>query len=202
MIEPAQPWHMPVRLEDIPETGLHFDLVADEHVRAGLAALAGVPEMPRLEAAIDVARYGSGLRATGRVSATVGQTCVVTLEPMENQVDESIDVIFAPSPTGDVADQSAAFEADEPPAVLSDGTADLGGNSSCWALIPIPASPVRSLRSPPKKAPRQLHLRRWPSLRMRRIDRSVSSRSLTWDRGRPARPREGVQPFLVLTAGF
>jgi len=137
MIEPAQPWHMPVRLEDIPETGLHFDLVADEHVRAGLAALAGVPEMPRLEAAIDVARYGSGLRATGRVSATVGQTCVVTLEPMENQVDESIDVIFAPSPTGDVADQSAAFEADEPPAVLSDGTADLGAIAAEFLLLGI-----------------------------------------------------------------
>src|SRR5438445_407649 len=64
MIAPAQPWHVPVRLEDVPETGLHFDLVADDHVRAGLAALAGVPDMPRLEAAIDVARYGNGLRAT------------------------------------------------------------------------------------------------------------------------------------------
>ena len=151
MIEPAQPWHMPVRLEDIPETGLHFDLVADEHVRAGLAALAGVPEMPRLEAAIDVARYGSGLRATGRVSATVGQTCVVTLEPMENQVDESIDVIFAPSPTGDVADQSAAFEADEPPAVLSDGTADLGAIAAEFLLLgidPYPRKPGAEFAQP------------------------------------------------------
>src|SRR5215468_5058721 len=96
MIQPPQPWHAPVRFEDVPETGLHFDLVADESVRAGLAALAGVLGMPRLEAAIDVARHGNGLRATGRVTATVGQTCVVTLEPMENQVDEFIDVVFAP----------------------------------------------------------------------------------------------------------
>src|SRR5712691_13266312 len=110
MIERAQPWHVPVRLEDVPETGLHFDLVADEYVRAGLAALVGVPDMPRLEAAIDVARYGNGLRATGRVSATVGQTCVVTLEPMENQVDEPIDVIFAPS-TGNLAAEELAGEA-------------------------------------------------------------------------------------------
>src|SRR5262249_6750137 len=126
MTQPAQPWHVPVRLEDVPETGLHLDLVADERVRAGLAALAGVPDMPRLEAVIDLARYGNGLRATGRVSATVEQICVVTLEPMENQVEESIEVIFAPPSTGDSDGQNAALEADEPPEVLSDGTADLG----------------------------------------------------------------------------
>jgi len=141
MIAPVQPWHVPVRLEDVPETGLHFDLVADEHVRAGLATLAGVPDMPRLEAAIDVARYGNGLRATGRVSATVGQTCVVTLEPMENQVDESIDVIFEPSSAGDFADQNPAFEAVEPPEVLSDGTADLGALAAEFLLLGIDRYP-------------------------------------------------------------
>src|SRR5215471_20388158 len=141
MIQPPQPWHVPVRFEDVPETGLHFDLVADEHVRAGLATLAGVPDMPRLEAAIDVARYGSGLRATGRVSATVEQTCVVTLEPVENRVDEAIDVIFVPSSTGDVADQNAASEADEPPEVLSDGTADLGAIAAEFLLLGIDPYP-------------------------------------------------------------
>ncbi len=85
-LQPAQPWHVPVRLDDVPETGLHLDLVADEHVRTGLAALAGVVEMPRLEASFDVIRHGNGLRATGQVTATVEQTCVVTLEPVENEV--------------------------------------------------------------------------------------------------------------------
>ena len=149
MITPAQPWHVPVRLEDVPETGLHFDLVADEHVRAGLAALAGVADMPRLEAAIDVARYGNGLRATGRVSATVGQTCVVTLEPMEKQVDEAIDVIFEPSSTGDLAHQNAALEADEPPEVLADGAADLGAVAAEFLLLgidPYPRKPGAEFR--------------------------------------------------------
>jgi uncharacterized metal-binding protein YceD (DUF177 family) len=141
MIQPAQPWHVPVRLEDVPETGLHLDLVADERVRAGLAALAGVPDLPRLEAAIDLARHGNGLRATGRVSATVGQTCVVTLEPMENQVDESIDVIFTPSSAGDFADQNAIFEAEEPPEILSDGTADIGAIAAEFLLLGIDPYP-------------------------------------------------------------
>src|SRR6516162_971129 len=54
MTKPAQPWHVPVRLEDVPETGLHVDLVADAQVRADLAAVAGVQNMPRLEAVIDL----------------------------------------------------------------------------------------------------------------------------------------------------
>jgi len=151
MIAPGQPWHVPVRVEDVPETGLHFDLVADDHVRAGLAALAGVPGLPRLEAAIDVTRQGNGLRATGRVSATVGQTCVVTLEPMENQVDEAIDVTFAPSSTDDLAHPDAAFEADEPPEVLLDGTADLGAIAAEFLLLgidPYPRKPDAEFAPP------------------------------------------------------
>ena len=151
MIRPAQPWHVPVRLEDVPETGLHVDLVADEHVRARLAALAGVSGVPRLEAAIDVARHGNGLRATGRLSATVGQTCVVTLEPIENQVEELIDVIFAPSAAGDFADHNAAFEADEPPEALQDGTADLGVIAAEFLLLgidPYPRKPGAEFAPP------------------------------------------------------
>lgn len=150
MIRPEQPWHVPVRLDDVPETGLHFDLVADENVRAGLAALAGVLGVPRLEAAIDVARHGNGLRATGRVTATVGQTCVVTLEPMENQVDELIDVVFAPA-AGDFADHNAAFEADEPPEALSDGTADIGALAAEFLLLgidPYPRKPGAEFAPP------------------------------------------------------
>jgi hypothetical protein len=153
MIRPEQPWHVPVRLDDVPETGLHFDLVADENVRAGLAALAGVRGVPRLEAAIDVARHGNGLRAIGRVTATVGQTCVVTLEPMESQVDEFIDVVFAPASEGEFAEQNAALEADEPPEDLSDGTADIGALAAEFLLLgidPYPRKPGAEF-SPPRE---------------------------------------------------
>jgi hypothetical protein len=149
MIQPAQPWHVPVRLEEVPDTGLHLDIVADEHVRAGLAALAGVTNMPRLEAVLDVVRHGNGLRATGRVSATIGQTCVVTLEPVENEVEEPIDVIFAPSAGDFVAEDlsgadvsgDAAFEFGEAPEVLSDGTADLGAVAAEFLLLGIDPYP-------------------------------------------------------------
>ena len=141
MIKPAQPWHVPVRLEDVPEAGLHLDLVADAEVRAALAAIAGVRDMSRLEAAIDVARQGDVLRATGRVSAIVGQTCVVTLEPLENRVDEPVDVVFAPPAAIDPADGTEALHADEPPEALVDGIADIGAIAAEFLLLGIDRYP-------------------------------------------------------------
>ncbi len=121
-------WRVPVRLDEVPLTGLHLDLVAAPAVRETIAAVAGVPQMSRLEAAVDVSRSGAGLRATGTVSATVGQVCVVTLEPMTSEVNEAFEVVFAPANSsasaasiGKVADGE-----EEPPEPLVDGVADLG----------------------------------------------------------------------------
>jgi hypothetical protein len=156
MSKPAQPWHIPVRLEDVPEIGLHLDLIADARVRAALAALAGVRDIPRLEAAVDLNRHGSGLRAIGRVSATVGQTCVVTLESTENLVDEPIDVIFAPPQTNESADRNVALEADDPPELLSDGVADLGAVMTEFLILGIdryPRKPDARFAPPVEEGP-------------------------------------------------
>src|ERR1700689_2503597 len=113
------PWQVPVAIEDVAETGRHFDLVAENDVRAAVARLAGLRDLPRLEANFDVTRHGpDGLRVRGRVSATVGQNCVVTLEPLANEVEEDIDLLFAP-PSPPVArkageDEDAETDAERP----------------------------------------------------------------------------------------
>jgi len=93
------PWHVSVARDDLAEDGQHFELAADPDVRHAVARLAGLRDLPRLQASFDVTRHGaSGLRVAGRVSATVGQNCVVTLEPLANEVEEEVNVIFAPLP--------------------------------------------------------------------------------------------------------
>src|SRR5215475_14946677 len=124
------PWSVPVALDDIPETGLHVEIDAPESARSDLAALANLRELPRLSAAFDLARRGAGVRVTGQVNAHVGQTCVVTLEPVESDLMESIDLRFAPQLTGTIQSKSdtAVLPADggEPPEPLFDGKVDLG----------------------------------------------------------------------------
>jgi uncharacterized metal-binding protein YceD (DUF177 family) len=158
MTTPAR-WHVPIRLEDVPETGLHLDLAADAQVRADLAALAGVRDMPRLEAAVDVVRQGNGLRVTGRVSATVGQDCVVTLESLENRVDEPVDVVFAPpgpldAAPGEHEGHHDVQPIDEPPEPLIDGAADLGAVLADFLILGIDRYPRKpgAVFAPPASA--------------------------------------------------
>ncbi len=121
------PWSVPVAVRDVPETGRLFELVADENTRAGVANAIGLRALPRLAASLDVSRQGrDGLRVVGRVSATVGQTCVVTLEPIENEIDEVVELEFAPA---DAADESAGHSKvadDDAPEPLVGGVVDLG----------------------------------------------------------------------------
>jgi hypothetical protein len=140
-------WHIPVRLDDVPETGLHLALLANDEVRANLAAFAGLRDLSRLEAAIDVVREGRGLRATGTVRATAGQNCIITLEPVESEIDEAFDVRFVPAASagtvddGDAGASGRAGEADDPPEAMVDGIADVGAVATEFLLLGIDPYP-------------------------------------------------------------
>lgn len=119
------PWQVPVAAEDIGESGQHFDLVADEEARAGVARMAGLRDLSRLEANFDVTRHGiGGLRVVGRVSAAAGQTCGVTLEPIVNEIDEEIDLVFAPRPASPQPPREAKKRGEADEKAVKKGTAD------------------------------------------------------------------------------
>jgi uncharacterized metal-binding protein YceD (DUF177 family) len=164
--EPAAPWQVPVARDDIAETGRHFDLVADAEIRARIARIARLRDLPRLEASFDLTRHGSdGLRVTGRVSATVGQTCVVTLEPLLNEIEEPIDLLFASAPQTDTA--AAAVELSNAgsgkngrgaternwsaPEPLHEGIVDLGALATEFLILgidPYPRKPEAVFEPP------------------------------------------------------
>jgi Large ribosomal RNA subunit accumulation protein YceD len=146
--DPRSPWRVPVVQADVPQAGLHFDLVADEGVRAAVAELAGVAALPRLDASFDVSLHGrGGLHVSGRVSATVGQICSVTLEPIENEVSEGVDLVFVPAAAewGDRDEgrevQVSLEDAQEP---LINGTVDLGALATEFLILGIDPYPRKS----------------------------------------------------------
>jgi len=115
--------------------------------------------LPRFEASFDVTRRGSGgLHVIGSVSATVGQTCVVTLEPLANEVEERIDLLFEPPHL----DQSAETDAqqhgvkwDEPEPLVG-GVVDLGALAIEFLMLgldPYPRKPG-AVFEPPQDAKR------------------------------------------------
>jgi len=149
------PWSVPMRREEVPETGRRVELVADETVRDSVAKEAGVVGVERLSAVFDVTRLGhDGLRATGRVRATVRQTCVVSLEPMSTDLDEAIDVAFAPPnavATGTELDFEPAPASGEPPEPLVNGGIDLGALATEFLILgidPYPRKPDVTFEPP------------------------------------------------------
>jgi uncharacterized metal-binding protein YceD (DUF177 family) len=149
-----RPWSVPVRLDEVPETGLHLDLEADATVRAAVATASGVNDVPQLMASFDIARHGrDGLHVLGTVSARVRQTCVVTLDPVENEIAEAIDLVFAPpSALGSLANEVNLGEAVEPPEALIDGVVDLGAVATEFLMLgidPYPRKPDAVFESPP-----------------------------------------------------
>jgi len=128
------PWSVPVAVEEIPETGLHIEIEAPAAVREAVAKLASIRDLPRLSGAFDVTRKGAGAHVAGQIEALVGQTCVVSLEPIESKVEESIDVTFSPS-------ADAATSDDEPPEPLIGGTVDLGVLATEFLLLAIDPYP-------------------------------------------------------------
>ena len=149
------PWHVVVAATDVGEAGEHMDLVADSDTRAAVARMAGLRELPRLEADFDLLpQSGGGLRVAGRVSATVGQTCVVTLEPLTNDIEEEIDVLYMPPAAAPAADGEAQVaaepKADEPEPLIG-GAVDLGALATEFLILgldPYPRKPGAIFEAP------------------------------------------------------
>ena len=150
-IEKPDPWRVPVVVAQIPETGLHRDLEADQAIRNAVADVGDLREVLSVQASFDVTPMSGGrFQVAGRVRARVGQTCVVTLEEIENDIDEPIDLIFAPP---EQIPQMAALvddaeegdeETPDPPEPIENGMIDLGRvatDALYLAVDPYPRKP-------------------------------------------------------------
>ena len=142
------PWSIPVSLHEVPESGRSITIVADEPARAAIAKLADLRALPRLEANFDLSPRGrDGLHVVGRVAATVGQTCVVTLEPIESEIEEDVDVVFAPPSTPIYVEEDGARVEIDPvdaPEPLTGNTVDLGVLATEFFILAIDPYPRKS----------------------------------------------------------
>ncbi|MBR0829511.1 DUF177 domain-containing protein [Bradyrhizobium manausense] len=153
-VTPAtDPWRVPVTVAQIPDTGLHRELEASARDRGAIAEVAGLREVLSAHASFDVTpRSGGRVQVAGRVQARVGQTCVVTLDPIENDIDEEVDLMFAPEEEArkladlieEGQDSEEAPDVPEPPEAIVGGVIDLGRiatDALYLAIDPYPRKP-------------------------------------------------------------
>ena len=154
----TDPWRVPVVVLQIPESGLHREFEADPAERSAMAEIAGLREIISASASFDlVLKSGGRVHLTGRVVARIGQTCVVTLDPIENEIDEPVDLIFAPPEMipdlSDLVDEAAESDAEipDPPEPIINGVIDLGRvatDALFLAVDPYPRKPGAILEPP------------------------------------------------------
>ena len=151
MIEKPDPWRVPIAVAQIPDTGLHRELKADQAICAEIADVGALREVLSVSASLDVTPMSGGrFHVEGRVQARIGQTCVVTLDPIETEIDEPIDLIFAPPDQipqmADLVDEAEESDAEipDPPEPIENGIIDLGRlatDALYLAVDPYPRKP-------------------------------------------------------------
>jgi uncharacterized protein DUF177 involved in 23S rRNA accumulation len=152
------PWSVPVVVAQIPDTGMHREFEANAGERQALADLGDLRDVLSATASLDVTLMREGrVHVVGRVKARIGQTCVVTLDPIENDIDEAIDLIFAPPEQipalADLVDDAAESDAEipDPPEPIMAGTIDLGRLATDALLLgvdPYPRKPGATFQPP------------------------------------------------------
>jgi uncharacterized metal-binding protein YceD (DUF177 family) len=133
-------------------------LEAGPAICAAMAEVAALREILFARASLDVTPKGGGrFQVAGRVQARVEQSCVVSLEPVENDIDEAIDLIFAPpdqipelAALVDEATESDT-EIPDPPEPIENGVIDLGQvatDALFLAIDPYPRKPDAVFEAP------------------------------------------------------
>jgi uncharacterized metal-binding protein YceD (DUF177 family) len=138
---------------DVPGEGRHVSLKVGPEEIAALTAFSGVEAIKAFSAELDVRPWGkTGFRVSGRVTADVIQSCVVTLEPVEGRVDEAVEVKLAPisdaeryapktTPDGEII---VDVEADDIPDFFDGPTIDVGAIAAEFFMLgldPYPRKP-------------------------------------------------------------
>jgi uncharacterized metal-binding protein YceD (DUF177 family) len=94
----SEPLTWSYRTTEIPQAGLREDRTATEAENSKVAAELEIVSCERLTSDFAIRAVGHGrYRLSGKVTAQLTQSCVVTLDPIAQSVDGSFDVEFWPT---------------------------------------------------------------------------------------------------------
>lgn len=87
----------PVNVTRLPAKGLHAKIVPDEDIREKLAAQCNILSISEFAAQLTIKSWHKdGVRVSGSLKASLTQSCIITLEPVPEQIEAQIDAVFVP----------------------------------------------------------------------------------------------------------
>lgn len=129
--EASIPFSRVFRVSAIPETGLARIIRATDEEREAIARWLELEALAELAFDFVLRREGAeGAHVGGVLRARLTQTCVVTLDPLEKELETQLEARFSPADTLPGAGEGEieiAYDPDtDPPEPIRDGTIDLG----------------------------------------------------------------------------
>ncbi|MBF0356885.1 MAG: DUF177 domain-containing protein [Alphaproteobacteria bacterium] len=147
-----------VKSAEIPHKGLQFDIEATPNECQKLAQRFGLIAIEALSAHIRLFPAKDLIRLEGRLKARVVQSCVVTLDPVDQAIDEDFSRVYGDDEALEAARLAMEAEieidplADDLPDPLIDGCIDVGEAAAeelALNLDPFPRKPGASLEGSP-----------------------------------------------------
>lgn len=150
---PDLPYSEPVRLHQVPG-GLTRTLVPDAAARSRIARALDLASLDAFSADMQLSPTPSGWRLSGRVRASLAQTCGITLERLPVEVDAPF-VLNLAEAVDDSSDEIVITLDDESPDLIENGQIDLGQyavEQLALRLDPFPRKPGAAFVQPPEPA--------------------------------------------------
>jgi hypothetical protein len=149
-----------VRLHEVARGPVVRRLEAEPQERRQLADRLGVDSLQQLSAEVRAASWLDGAEVEGTWTAIVGQTCGVTLEPLENRLAGRFTVRAVPrgSVNAPAEELEVAVDPDapDPPDVLEDDVLDLTAyllEHVALEVDPFPRKPGAVFEAPEPESP-------------------------------------------------
>ncbi|WP_185983206.1 DUF177 domain-containing protein [Aureimonas mangrovi] len=147
----------------LPRSGLEVTYEANARERSALADLLSVLDVESVTARVTVSPWRrDGVSVRGRLTAEVTQASVVSLEPVEQAIDEEVDLVFLPEGSRLARPRQAADgelvvdpEGDDVPETFTGDRIPLGGAFAeivALALDPYPRGGGESFEPAPDDA--------------------------------------------------
>ena len=95
--EATSPVSFKANVARLPQKGMPVVIDADERQRQALARIHGLESVEHYRAELLVSPWNrNGVQIEGSVRAKITQSCVVTLDPIQSTIDETVEGLFLP----------------------------------------------------------------------------------------------------------
>lgn len=146
------PFSYLVKVGHISGNPVEVHVEADNRELAGLATLWNILSVEKLEANLKISRWKrDGVRIKGDVRAKIVQACVVTLDPVESEINENFEQIFVPedsklarAPSKDAGEMVLDPDGPDVPETFAGDAIDVGAvvtEFAALAIDPYPRKP-------------------------------------------------------------